>query len=179
MLPYPQYATTLIEVPTEILTVHGGRFGPGELREVVERHIGHGVYPAIKVYSEADPIISDYTVDSTTIKIAFPSYPGSYNVRVSDSENGLFAQDNDYPFADTDTGNIYVMEDLASNTVYWIYVAFVDSDGNEHLPGTIGPKTDNATFTPRPYKLGIRTYPVLRDPDGVPVPGPGAGVPVP
>lgn len=180
MLRYPKNATGYIQVPTSLLDIHGGRFGVSELREVVERHLGYGVYTAIRAYSIVDPVISDYTVDSSTITIAWPSFPGArYNIRVSDSENGIYSRHNDDPITNDVTGNIYSLEDLAAGTTYWIYVAFVDSDGNEHLPGIIGPQTDGIEFSPRPYKIGISTYPQLFDEDGVPISGPIAGTPVP
>jgi hypothetical protein len=181
-LPFPSTANYYIEVPCELLTDFGGRFKPDEVREVVLRHTALGVYPIIKTYTHEAPITIT-SVTTTSITFIWPRVTDStskesmyWNIRVSNSEDGLYSHHNIEPHPDGGTGstnisylgsslsniNTFTLTGLATNTEYWIYIIEVDkATGKECGAGAIGPEEDDSKFKILPLKTGVKTLPLL------------------
>lgn len=57
-MPYPGNAAMLIELPVEVQKQNGGLFTDIELREIVERHMGFGMYSILRSYgANINPIV--------------------------------------------------------------------------------------------------------------------------
>jgi hypothetical protein len=60
-IPYPGNGSTMIEIPSSLLKINGGTFEASDIIQVVERHIGLGIYPIIKGYGiDINPTIEVY-----------------------------------------------------------------------------------------------------------------------
>lgn len=54
---YPGMGAMLVQLPREILKEVGGNFSREQVEDIVERHIGSGVYPLIRYYDKSTKII--------------------------------------------------------------------------------------------------------------------------
>lgn len=158
---YPGNATTVIEIPTYIQSDYGGLFNDIQLRSIIERHIGFGVYPVLRGYSTnvictAEPITD--SSNNVSLKISWRSYGSnkSYNLYYSTFADHGFAKANNTPITDNSAGNLYTINTgLITNQTYWIYV--VSCDSAIDYPQSIVGVDLNHTFE-LVNKVEVKTY---------------------
>jgi len=84
------------------------------------------------------------------IPMPVPIY--AYNIYYGKSENGRFTKHNTTPVPDAiGNTNVYYIDNLTPNNVYWVYVAAVNEYGNEYPP-----KKKHKIFVPEIYTGGER-----------------------
>lgn len=160
--PYPGTAAFLCEVPTRIQKQFGGLFSDLEIREIVERHMAFGEYPAIRGYSTnvlitVEPITD--TGPTISFKLNWRSYGASkrYNVYYSDRKDGNFIKANSTPIVDNTSGNTYTVNGTFTlDREYWFYVIECDTNNIDYPEIVIG-TTSRFTFE-NINKVNVKTY---------------------
>ncbi len=138
---YPGNGATLIEVPTSVQKDYAGKFNDIQLRSIIEKHIGFGIYPILRGYSTDVICVAEPHTDiddNVSIDITWRSYGAdkTYNVYYSLYEDRLFTKVNDAPIEDDSDGNSYtITSGLETDKKYWVYVVACDTIQN--YPQTI------------------------------------------
>jgi len=115
--PYPGMGAMLIELPREILKEVGGNFSRKQVREIVEKHIGHGVHPIIKYYDRSTSIISIAPKDKR-IDVEWQDIKASsYKIYVGQNPDQM----HEYRVVAGITTSITI-DNLENNKVYYIMI---------------------------------------------------------
>jgi hypothetical protein len=158
---YPKNGSTYIEVPTSIQKDYGGNFSDIQLRSIVERHTGFGIYPILRGYNTNVICIAEPITDNTnavSIKLDWRSYGTgkTYNIYYSLFPDHGFIKANISPIANNLAGNTYTISTgLATNKKYWVYVVYCDTIND--YPQTIIGTDSNHTYELL-NKVEVQTY---------------------
>lgn len=128
-MTYPAGDAFMVEVPMSVLTENGGDFTEGQIREIINRHMGFGAYACIRYY-DINPAIIDSDVTSGTITIEWPSYGSdiTYNVYYSLDPEQNFVVFNTDELVDSSNGNSYTISGLIADTPYYLKVGAINDD---------------------------------------------------
>jgi hypothetical protein len=129
--PYPGMGAMLVEIPRSILDEVGGDFTKEQVQEVVERHIGNGIYPIIKYYDRSTTITDVQPKDQCITLTWRDVEAGSYNIYLGQNPDQL-------TLYRSVAGIITTLDitDLDNNEVYYMQVESV-VDGVAQLPSRL------------------------------------------
>lgn len=57
-VPYPGTANFLVEIPSDLVAGSGGDLSPALIKEVMDRHVGAGIYPVVRQYAPEITLLS-------------------------------------------------------------------------------------------------------------------------
>jgi len=148
---YPGAGSFLVEVPSSVLSGAGGSFYSDEVREVINKHIGYGLYPVIRGYG-VDPRITSVEPGDGSITVVW-SHGNSdayYKIYIAKTLQGPFTAVNDSsPVQENSTENSYTITGLENDMIYYIFVVggFISgstwTESSEQIigPGNLTAKT--------------------------------------
>lgn len=133
--PYPGLGTWFIEIPQSSIDDYDGDFSKVQIRDLVERHMAAGSYPAISYYG-IEPNITSIVATTTTLALTWSQENSSAYFRTCHSKNlnGPWTKGSALAPASPNTSTI---TGLTADQVYYVYIQAEDVDGNELGTGPI------------------------------------------
>lgn len=140
-IPYPGTASYMVEIPGNIIAGAGGVLSPNEIRELVDKHTGAGIYPVVREYTPEvtltdilpgdDSIYLEWTCAGKDlyVKDALDASELAYNVYYKSIFDSHWTLANGTPIVEGGT-NTYTVTGLSSSVTYFIVIIPGKKDGS-------------------------------------------------